>query len=63
MLMADSDNPGQFGNREDTEEQASQGGQASSGSFGEENGADPQNAGQMGGQVTGDDDDQDDEEE
>lgn len=31
--MADSKNPGQFGNREDTEEQASKGGQASSGSF------------------------------
>ncbi|HUS26656.1 MAG TPA: hypothetical protein VMY99_04900 [Nevskiaceae bacterium] len=28
--MADSDNPGQFGNRENTEEQAKKGGEASS---------------------------------
>jgi uncharacterized protein len=31
--MADSNNPGQFGNRSDTQEQASKGGQASSGKF------------------------------
>ena len=51
--MADSDNQGQFGNREDTEEQASQGGQ----SQGQENNPgnfanDPQkasDAGQQGG--------------
>jgi uncharacterized protein len=46
--MADSNNSGQFGNRDDTEEQAQKGGQASTGSFGEENGADPQKAGQEG---------------
>ena len=53
--MADSTNPGQFGNREDTEEQAQQGGQASSGSFGEENGADPEETGAEGGRKNGDD--------
>lgn len=42
--MADSKNPGQFGNREDTEEQASKGGQASSGSFDN----DPQRASEAG---------------
>lgn len=31
--MADSKNQGQFGNREDTKQQASEGGKASSGSF------------------------------
>lgn len=46
--MADPKNPGQFGNRDDTEEQASKGGQASSGSFDEENGADPHEAGKKG---------------
>lgn len=46
--MTDSNNPGQFGNREDTEEQARKGGQASTGSFGSENGADPQKAGSQG---------------
>ncbi|HYG83976.1 MAG TPA: hypothetical protein VD907_03795 [Verrucomicrobiae bacterium] len=48
--MADPNNPGQFGNRDDTEEQARQGGLDSTGSFGEENGADPQQAGQKGGE-------------
>jgi uncharacterized protein len=48
MHMADSNNPGQFGNREDTKEQASNGGDASSGSFGDENGADPHKAGEAG---------------
>ena len=43
--MADQNNPGQFGNRDDTEQQASKGGHASSGSFGSENGADPSAAG------------------
>jgi general stress protein YciG len=31
--MADANNPGQFGNRQDTTEQASKGGQASGGNF------------------------------
>jgi hypothetical protein len=46
--MADSQNPGQFGNREDTEEQARKGGKASSGSFGSSRGADPSAAGKKG---------------
>lgn len=46
--MADENNPGQFGNREDTEEQARKGGEASTGSFGEENSADPSEAGKKG---------------
>lgn len=46
--MADQNNSGQFGNREDTTEQASKGGKASSGSFGDKNGADPHKAGQKG---------------
>jgi len=50
--MADQNNPGQFGNRQDTEEQAQKGGQASSGSFGAENAADPQQAGHEGGQAS-----------
>lgn len=45
--MSDS-NSGQFGERPDTEEQASKGGQASSGKFGAENGADPSQAGSAG---------------
>ncbi|ONI61842.1 hypothetical protein ALI44B_09950 [Leifsonia sp. ALI-44-B] len=49
--MADQSNPGQFGNREDTEEQASKGGQASSGSFGSENSADPSEAGKKGAEA------------
>jgi len=44
--MADKNNPGQFGNRSDTEQQASKGGQASTGSFGSQNAADPHDAGQ-----------------
>ncbi|MUN54198.1 stress protein [Kocuria koreensis] len=44
--MADKNNPGQFGNRNDTEEQAHKGGEQSSGSFGEKNAADPHQAGQ-----------------
>lgn len=46
--MADSNNPGQFGNRDDTQAQASKGGQASSGSFGDANSADPSVAGRKG---------------
>jgi uncharacterized protein len=49
--MPDPNNPGQFGNREDTEEQASKGGHASSGSFGSENAADPAEAGREGAQA------------
>ncbi|MCM6777966.1 hypothetical protein NDR87_31280 [Nocardia sp. CDC159] len=46
--MADKNNPGQFGNRSDTEEQARKGGQASTGSFGDKNSADPSEAGKKG---------------
>lgn len=49
--MADQNNPGQFGNRNDTEEQAQKGGQASSGSFGSENSADPAEAGRKGAEA------------
>jgi general stress protein YciG len=48
--MADSSNPGQFGNRADTEEMARKGGKASSGSFGSSKGADPHEAGKKGAQ-------------
>lgn len=48
--MATDNNPGEFGNRSDTEEQAQKGGQESTGSFGDSNSADPQQAGQKGGQ-------------
>lgn len=46
--MADSNNPGQFGNRSDTTKQASKGGHASTGKFGSKNGADPSKAGKTG---------------
>ena len=46
-----NNNPGQFGNRPDTEEQASKGGHASSGQFGAENGANPSQAGSKGAQA------------
>ena len=46
--MADAKNPGQFGNRKDTAEQAAKGGRASSGSFGSENGPNPSKAGKTG---------------
>jgi hypothetical protein len=46
--MADDNNPGQFGNRDDTQAQASAGGKASTGKFGSENGADPSKAGEAG---------------
>ncbi|GAB4586667.1 hypothetical protein [Nocardia sp. IFM 10818] len=49
--MPDPKNPGQFGNREDTEEQARRGGKASSGSFGEPNAADPSAAGRKGAEA------------
>lgn len=49
--MADQNNPGQFGNREDTEEQARKGGEASTGSFGEKNAADPSEAGKKGAEA------------
>lgn len=49
--MADQSNPGQFGNRSDTEKQARKGGEESTGSFGEENSADPQKAGQKGAEA------------
>lgn len=46
--MADHNNPGQFGNRPDTQEQASKGGHASPGQFGSSQGADPSSAGRKG---------------
>lgn len=46
--MADPKNRGQFGNRPDTELQASRGGQASTGKFGSPRGADPHAAGRKG---------------
>lgn len=46
--MADQNNPGQFGNRSDTEKQAQKGGEASTGSFGEKDSADPHDAGKKG---------------
>jgi hypothetical protein len=49
--MADQNNPGQFGNRNDTEQQASKGGQVSSGSFGSGNGVDPSAAGRKGAEA------------
>lgn len=48
--MADPNNPGQFGNRSDTEEQAQKGGQQSPGQFGASEGADPHDAGSKGAQ-------------
>ena len=47
--MADNKNPGQFGNRDDTEEQARKGGEQSPGQFGASEGADPSKAGKKGG--------------
>lgn len=49
--MADPKNPGQFGNRGDTERQASKGGHASSGKFGSPSGADPHAAGRKGAEA------------
>ncbi|GAA4668973.1 hypothetical protein [Gordonia humi] len=48
--MADPNNPGQFGNRSDTEEQAHKGGEQSPGQFGASEGADPAEAGRKGAQ-------------
>lgn len=47
--MADNDNQGQWGNREDTVEQAQRGGEESTGSFDDIHGADPSTAGAEGG--------------
>lgn len=46
--MADPKNPGQFGNRPDTGQQAQKGGQQSPGKFGSPQGADPHEAGRRG---------------
>jgi hypothetical protein len=46
--MTDRTNPGQFGNRKDTEKQAQAGGRASTGSFGDKNSANPSTAGKQG---------------
>lgn len=46
--MADDNNPGQFGNRPDTQEAASNGGKNSPGQFGGPKGADPHKAGKKG---------------
>ncbi|WP_040894631.1 hypothetical protein [Yaniella halotolerans] len=48
--MADNKNPGQFGNRNDTEEQARRGGDQSPGRFDKSEGADPSRAGKKGGE-------------
>jgi general stress protein YciG len=49
--MPNPKNPGQFGNRPDTTEQARKGGKASSGSFGRPNAADPSEAGRKGAEA------------
>ena len=46
--MADNKNPGQFGNRDDTEEQARKGGEQSPGQFGASEGADHSKVGKNG---------------
>ncbi len=48
--MADQ-NSGEFGNRNDTEKQAKKGGEASTGSFGEKDSADPSQAGKEGAEA------------
>lgn len=50
MAHTNDSNPGQFGNRPDTEEQASKGGKQSPGQFGASEGADPSEAGRKGGE-------------
>lgn len=50
-MMAEHNNPGRFGHRDDTVEQARRGGEASSGSFGEQNSADPSEAGHQGAEA------------
>lgn len=49
--MTDSTNKGQFGERKDTAQQASKGGKASTGSFGDKNSANPSKAGRMGAEA------------
>jgi hypothetical protein len=49
--MADPKNPGQFGNRQDTEKQAQKGGEHSPGQFGASEGADPHKAGEKGAEA------------
>ena len=49
--MPDPQNPGQFGNRDDTEEQAQKGGKESPGKFGSPEGADPAAAGREGAEA------------
>src|SRR5699024_4045161 len=49
-VMAETNNPGQFGNRSDTEKQARRGGQQSPGQFGASEGANPSTAGEKGGE-------------
>jgi general stress protein YciG len=49
--MASTENPGQFGNRSDTTEQARKGGEASPGQFGSSQGADPREAGRKGAEA------------
>lgn len=49
--MADASNPGQFGQREDTKKQASEGGKNSPAQFGRPQGADPKEAGRMGAEA------------
>ncbi|GAA1569584.1 hypothetical protein ACIFOC_01428 [Leucobacter aridicollis] len=50
MTQHNGNNPGQFGNRSDTEAQARKGGKNSPGQFGKAEGADPQAAGRKGGE-------------
>src|SRR5699024_937465 len=45
VVMADKNNPGQFGNRDDTAKQAQKGGEQSPGQFGASEGVDPHEAG------------------
>ncbi len=49
--MADDNNSGQFGNRPDTQQQASAGGQASPTKFGSPEGPDPSEAGRRGAEA------------
>src|SRR5699024_7335455 len=50
VVMADKNNPGQFGNRDDTAKQAQKGGEQSPGQFGASEGVDPHEAGKKGGE-------------
>jgi general stress protein YciG len=49
--MADANNSGQFGNREDNEEQDRKGGEANPRNFGRDQDSDPSEAGRMGTQA------------